>query len=84
MEEGIKLMMAYSLAKLLKETFGLRTYVKERHEDTDQLVIQVLETLQPPRLRAVQEFAEDQGWEIGTRYDPGGHTVELTEIERKE
>lgn len=72
-------MLAYGLARVLKETFGLRTYVREG--DAGENVVEVHDSLEPDRLRALQEFAESQGWEVGTRYDYAGQLVELTAVE---
>jgi hypothetical protein len=77
-------MKAYGLVRLLKETFGISSYVRDGDGPTDPPIIEIQDGLMPRRLRALQEFAEEKGWEVGTTYEYGGHTVELTEINGKE
>lgn len=77
-------MKAYGLARVLRDSFGLKTYVRAEDDDEAQSTIEVHSTLEPPRLRRLQEVAEENGWEVGFRVSFYEEVLELTERDAPE
>ena len=75
-------MKAYGLSKVLEWTLGLRTFVREG--DNGNAVVEIHDSLEPHRLKALQELVEGRGWQVGTNYTNREHSVQLTQINSDE